>query len=206
MGKKYATEDERKEARRIQKRDYSRREYRKNPEKRKKYNRDYWENTTEDRKAKRKMKTDQYTRNFRKRNPKKPSEYYFKNKKEWSNGIDCRNRKIWKKAEKLAQNFAVKNGYKDIFISGFKDFYFDFLARKGNKITAFQVTTLRTRLIKTRHLDLAKYLGMNFIIVHVKPTFDILYVTPIDIETTPKGKGKQYHYKKGKKFLITRDK
>lgn len=199
---KYANDEEKLEAKRKQARDYVKRSYSKNPEKWKKCYKEYWTNATEEQKTARKAKKLKYSQDFRKREPDKPKLYYQMLKDDWTGGVDCRDRKIWRAAELIVRDKLEEWNYKEIFGSGFKYFQFDWLAKKANKVYAFQVTTLRTRLIKKAHIELAKYLGLEFYIIHVKPTFDVLYMTKIDTSIVLTGKGKQYHHNKGKKIML----
>jgi len=198
---KYSSNEEKLKAKRKSAREYVKRSYAKNPEKWKNNHKKYWANATEDQKDKRRKKLNEYTKAFRKRDPDKPKKYYQMLKDAWTGGIDCRDKKIWKTAELIASDLVEGLGYKELFTSGFSGFYFDLLAKKNNKIFAFQVTTLRTRLIKNKHIELAKYLGLEFYIIHIKPTFDYAYIMKIEDKIQNKN-GKYYHYRKGKECKL----
>lgn len=184
-------------------RNWAKKNYHANKKKCYAYYKNYWKNTTEERKLKRKKKKTQYTKNFRKKHPGIANEYYARSKQKWTNGIDCKNPKIWKKAEYIAKQLIQKIGYKKIFQPKFAFFYFDYVAQKKNgKYTVFQVTTLRNRAIKKKHLEFANYFGWDFYIIHIKPSFDYAYVTKIKTSPIPKTKTVTYSSFRGIEYKL----
>lgn len=174
-----------KERRREIARNWARKNYSQNTEEVLQYHKEYWQNTTPERKQKRKEKKLQYTHTFRKKHPDSPQVYFKRSKEKWTEGINCKNPKIWKKAEHIAKTILEKMGYQDFFENTFKQFYFDIVFKKDNKYSVFQVTTLRQRAIKRKHIEMAKYFNWDFYVVHVKPTFTELYITKINLDIPP---------------------
>ena len=166
----------------------------------------YWANTTDERKAKRKVKNLQYTHNFRQQNPEAAKRYYRNAKQKWTNGVDCMKKEIWQKAESVAIDFVkTKLLHKDVYQARFSQFVFDFMSWHNKNLYAFQVTTLRTRAIRRRHIELAKYLKAKFILINVKPTFDMLYIQELDNDLNFKTKRLQTNAIYGKKYFILTD-
>lgn len=185
-------------------RNWARKNYWLNKGKMRKYYTEYWKNTTKERKMRRKKRNIMHAKKFSKAHPEAPMIYYKRNKEKWTNGIDCRNPKIWKTAEEKAAILIKELGYTDIYRPKFTYFYFDFLAKKEEKYVVFQVTTLRTRLIRLKHIELASYLNFDYYIIHVKPTFDKAYITKINLTPPPRNKnGVNYYYNKGNLHLLT---
>lgn len=137
-----------------------------------------------------------------KRNPDKRKEYYLTAKEKWTNGINCLDPAIWKTAELKVVELAKQLGYTDIFKSDFVGFYFDFAARKDGQIAVFQVTTLRNRAIKRKHIELASYFGLKYFIVHVKPTLDIAFVSEISTNPVPDRNAVGYSYSNGVAYSL----
>jgi hypothetical protein len=200
---KYSSDEEKLEAKRRQAREYVKRSYAKNPERWKKYYKKYWENATDEQKRARTLKKLQYSRDAREKYPDRPAKYYKMLKDDWTGGVDCRDREVWEGAENIALDIVENLGYKNLYNPKFQFqfFYYDILSKEDRKITAFQVTTLRTRLIKNKHIELAEYLGWDFYVIHIKPTFDIAYITKIDTKIKNK-QGTYYHFNKGKKIIL----
>jgi len=162
------------------KRQWANKHYHANKDKCYAYHKQYWDNAPEDMKEKRKIKNLGYTHDFRQANPDAAKKYYKTSKEKWTDGIDCTDKKIWQKAESIAIDF-IKNelNHSDIYQTRFSQFVFDIMSWHDNKLNAFQVTTLRVRALKRRHIELAKYLKANFFLINVKPIFDELYIQPI---------------------------
>lgn len=198
----FSTDQERKDHRRKYMRQYMRNQYKKNKQKMLTYNREYWKNTTQERKDRRRIKQTETSRRWRAFHPENAILSYRKTKMDWTMGIDCRNPKIWKAAEDKAMALAESLGYTDIFQPDFSQFYFDFAARKDGRVAVFQVTTVRTRLVKCKHIDLARYFDLDYMIIHVRPTLDEAYFDQIPTDTIPDKKGIQHHYKKGKLYYL----
>lgn len=194
---RFTNEEERRAYERKYHREYARKVYANDPDGSYAKYREYWANTTPERKAKRRAKQTEYTKKSRELYPELTKSYYLRSQAEWTTGIKCLDPAIWKTAESKAMELAVRLGYTDIFQPGFDKFYFDFAARKDGRITVFQVTTLRRRLIKFKHIELARYLGLDYFIVHVRPTLDIAFITQISTDPLPTTKSVAYLYRRG---------
>lgn len=199
---RFASEEERLEHERTYHREYARQRYIDDPETSYAKYREYWANTTPERRAARRAKQTENARKIRELHPERPSFYYMRGKVEWTNGINCLDPAVWKTAEMKAMELAAQLGYTDIFQPDFVGFYFDFAARKDGQIAVFQVTTLRNRAIKRKHIELAGYFGFDYFIVHVKPTLDIAFITPICTDPLPTTKGVNYFYKRGTPYEL----
>jgi len=186
------------------KRNWAKKNYHKNREKMRSYYDRYWENTTPERKEKRRQQKIKDAERWRKMHPDTPQVYYRKNLEKWTNGIKCLNPKVWKTAEQKAKKLIIKLGYKNIFQPNFKFFYFDFLSKNGSQYTCFQVTTLRARSIKRKHIELANYLNWDFYVIHVKPNLTEAYITKVNPIIPNKNKDVVcYYYTKGIKYALT---
>jgi hypothetical protein len=204
LGKsKYKNTRELKEAIRERARIFARKKYRKDPKESYKKYKEYWANTLGRRKDTRRIVKSQNTREWRRKFPNKTIEYHLRNKLKWTNGVNCLDRTIWERAERVAVGFIKNRKFSDVMLAPFKQFLYDVLAKKDDKICCFQVTTLRTRLIKRRHIELAKYFGWRYFIVHVKPTFTEIYIKEIDLNQNLRNKnGVQFNCCKSERCLI----
>lgn len=182
-------------------RNWARKNYHQNKEKCAKYYKEYWLNTTPERKERRKKKKLESTHRFRERDPDAPKRYYKNNKEKWTNGINCLDPEVWKKAEELSIKLVLKLGYKNIYRPDFKFFYFDIISKNDDKYTVFQVTTLNRRYIKKKHMELAKYFGWDFYIIHVKPTCDYAYISRIELNDLPKI-NRCFHFRNGQQYEL----
>lgn len=183
-------------------RQWASRRYQANPEQMIAYNSDYWRNTTPERKAKRRQKKTATGRIWRMAHPDAPAVYYRRNKEKWTNGVDCRDPKVWQAAEVKARELIERLGYTATYSPEFKYFYFDLLAKKDGRIAAFQVTTLRTRLIKWKHIDLVRYLDWDYFIVHVKPTLDMAYLGQIDVSEATEGSNVHRYFAYAQEYAL----
>jgi hypothetical protein len=198
----FKSDDDRKEHKRKYHREYARALYKKDPKAAIASNQEYWRNTTKERKQNRLEKKSQYTRNFRMAHPDAPMIYYKRNKEKWTDGLDCREPKIWKTAEKKAMGLVERLGYTDLFQPDFVYFYFDMAAKKDGRIAVFQVTTLRIRNIKRKHIELANYLGLDYFLIQVRPSLDIAYVSRIDTSVIPSSKSVNFYYARGTQYSL----
>jgi len=189
-----------KERRREISRNWARKNYAENRKEVLMYHKNYWKTTSPKRRFKRKQKNLRYIHSFRKKNPDSPQIYFTRSKKKWTNGIDCRNPKIWRTAELKAKILLKRIGYQNLFQPDFKFFYFDIVSKNKRKYTVFQITTLRNRAIKKKHIEMAKYFNWDFYIIHVKPNFKEIYLTKINLNIPSNQKTFCYNYLKGQKY------
>ena len=200
---KGVSEEERRAKRRESARLWARRNYASNPQESYRKYREYWQSTLPERKAARRTRISESGKIYRQMHPELPGRYYKENKVKWNQGIDCRDPKVWRTAEEKSKILMVSLGYSDIFQPDFVFFYFDFAARKDGRVTVFQVTTLRTRQVRRKHIELARYFDWDYIIIHVRPTLTEAYITRIDTTELPDKKSINYHYAKGQHYTLT---
>ena len=105
---------------------WARKNYKKNRKKVLAYYKQYWKITSPKRIKKRKENQLKYCHSFRKKHPDSPQIYFKRCKEKWTNGINCRNPKIWKTAEFKAIKLLKKLGFKNLFQPDFIFFYFEF--------------------------------------------------------------------------------
>lgn len=104
-------------------------------------------------------------------------EYHTRYHKNWVE--NSKGELVWMLAETLVKDKILPSlGFKDI-INPNKAFCYDFLARKGKRIYAIEVTTTKDRSIRPYQINLARYLKLKLWYIHVK--LDLTKYCIIDI-------------------------
>lgn len=189
---RFASEEERTANFREYQKKYQHKYRKEKPGQTKQYLQNYLKNRTPEKIERRRNQQTESTRRNRELNPERSREYYRQAQAEWTDGIKCTNPAIWKTAETKAMELATQLGYTDIFQPDFVGFYFDFAARKDDRIVVFQVTTLRRRSIKRKHIELARYFGLDYFVIHVRPTLDIAFINQVFTDPLPTTKSVTY--------------
>jgi hypothetical protein len=200
---KFNSEEERKEHECAYQRAWAARAYAENPERYRQTQKRYRDSRNAEQRQQRKEYKTEYSRQYRELHPEAPMLNYKKLKDIWTMGIDCRDPLIWRAAETKGRLLIAELGYTDVFQPDFGFFIFDAMAKKDGRVTVFQITTLRARAIKRKHIELANYLGFEYFIIQVKPTLDCAYIQRIVTSPVPDVKTVTYYYSKGERYELT---
>jgi len=199
---KFTSEEERKEHERAYFRAYAARAYQENPEKYRAIQKKYRDGRSPEQRQQRREYQTEYSRQYRELHPDAPSLTYKRLKDRWTMGIDARDPLIWQAAEVKGRELIARLGFTEVFQPDFGYFIFDAIAKKEGRIAVFQITTLRARAIKRKHIELVDYLGFDYFIIQVKPTLECAYIQRITTSPVPDAKTVTYYYAKGERHEI----